>query len=122
MSTMTSPQHLALTELFINQNPVTVTPRRRAKVDDGQGGWRPGPPVDQAPITVRRVGINAQRAAVTRVNESGHQVFPSAVFIAMPDADLELFDTFMIGDTNYMVLWTHDSPPWRLNVEVYEYG
>lgn len=122
MSNMTSPQHLALTQYFINENPVTFTPRRRAKVDDGQGGWTMGPPADLAPVTGRRVGINAQRAAVTRVNESGHQVFPSDVFIAMPGTDLELFDTFTIGDINYMVLWTYDSPPWRLNVEVYEYG
>jgi hypothetical protein len=114
--------HLEQTRYFIGENPIDISITRSSRVSDGAGGWKFDSPATLDPITVRKVGINAQSAAVKRTNENGSMVLPTGLLICMPDADIERFDRFSIGEVEYSVIHISTLPPWRKSVEVYEYG
>jgi hypothetical protein len=42
--------------------------------------------------------------------------------IFMADEDVQLFDKFDLNGKVCEVVWLSDSPPWRLQAEVYEYA
>lgn len=125
-STMASERHVAITAKFIDQNPSDLLLRRRVRTADGAGGFTTAYVDVEGPVTVRRV-LHGGRNGVERVSESGHTVIPQWTLILMPDADVQLFDQFDFPPYSQAphvceIVWLSDSPPWRLQAEVYEHG
>ena len=122
-STMATPRHVAITAKFIDQNSSTISLRRQERTSDGTGGYTTAYVDVVGELVVRRVSRNL-RAVGERVSEQGHTVIPQWTLIMMPDADVQLFDQFDYGDQDHVceIVWLDNSPPWRIQAEVYEHG
>ena len=118
----TSAEHLALTQYFINENPVTVTLSRRPKTPTGSGGWKYGAGAPQTPFVGRLVGSNFKRDTSVRTTEAGQEVVPTHVLIAMPGTDVLRGDQFTIDGLLYEVVAFNEMPKWRINAEVMVHG
>lgn len=114
----TTPEHLALTEAFINENPTTITLSRRTKVPTGSGGWKYDTASDLEPFVGRLVGSFRVRDTIARTTEAGQEVVPTHTLIAMPGTDIARGDQFTIGDALYEVVNFDEMPKWRVNAEV----
>lgn len=118
---MASPKHLAVTQRFIDQNPLAIQVRRRTLTPDGTGGTIAAYVDVLGLVTVRRV-LHSGRNGIERVSEAGHTVIPTWTAIMLPDEDVQLFDQFDYNDKLCEVVWLSDSPPWRLQAEVYQHA
>lgn len=116
-----SALHLKQTEAFINERPIEVIMRRRAKVATTAGGHARGPEVPLPPVTVRKVAQGRIGALTERTTEDGRTVVPTAVVIAMPTADIKRGDHFTFNDIDHEILFVNDTPEWRLSAEVLEH-
>lgn len=120
--TLHDPLHLATTQAFIDENPTTLAPLRRTRTANGTGGFTIGAGVAQAPVTIRKVGLNSVTGVQERTTPDGKAVLVTSNVIAMPDAGLLVDDVLSFNDGNYVVLSVSFDPPWRLRAEVYKRG
>ena len=118
----TAPEHLALTQYFINENPTSITISRRAKEPTGSGGWRYGEATDLDPFVGRLVGSFRLRDSIVRTTEAGQEVIPTHTLIAMPGEDIARGDQFTVDDVLYEVVAFNTMPKWRINAEVLAHG
>lgn len=114
--------HLDLTELFINQRPVSVVVSRTTKVETADGGWVKSAPTLLAAQTGRMVELLRAQATETRTTDDGDIVIPTHVFVAMPDADFQRKDTFTAYGELWEVLHVSRLPEWRLSLELISRG
>lgn len=123
MSTMTASAHQRLTSFFIGQNPLEVDLLRPTVDLTGTGGTVKGTPTDAGTITGRLVGINRVNSGQSRHTVQGQPVFPQFVFIAMSDENIKMGDYWLTNDGQmYEIIGFAESPPWRINAEVYVHG
>lgn len=114
--------HIKQTQAFIDENSDDIVIIRRTKQDDGAGGYTWSAPVDLPPQRMRKVGQGRIGALTQRTTEDGRVLLPSAVLVALPDADVQRFDHFTLGDVDHEVLWVNTLPEWRLTAEVLEHA
>lgn len=100
------------TRKFIAENPTDVVLSRRVESDDGSGGTSLGPAVAQDPQTMRIVPQSASAASEVRTT-SGEMLKPTAVLIALPDANVERGDSLVIDGIRHEVAWVR-----RLGYEI----
>jgi hypothetical protein len=117
----TDALHIKATQAFINENPEDIILTRRAKVTQPSGGfrWDAGAPLPAQ--VMRKVAINRVTAAVQRVTEDGRTVFPTAALVALPSADIQSGDLFILAGVPHEVVFVSDRPKWRLQAEVIEH-
>lgn len=92
---------------FIEENPADITFTRRTKVPDGAGGYTTtdAPLPDPQQVRVVQQPANAQ---VERRNQAGEVVRPALNIIALPDANIEIADTFTWQGRLVEVVWITD--------------
>jgi len=112
--------HVAQTEFFIQQNPVDIEVTRVARIKDGKGGWKDDSPRTLPLQTVRKVGASFVTGSTNVTLPDGRILIPTAVVIAMPDADLLVKDKFAIDDKKFEVVKVDRDPPWRTQAQVVE--
>jgi hypothetical protein len=115
-------EHLRLTQWFIDQNPDQIVLQRRSRVPDGEGGFEFETPVLLPPQEMRKVKRNNQGDTVEIVSSMGQVVIPSYALIAMPDADIRVFDQFQLDGRLHEVVAIVDRPEWRLQAEIYAHA
>ncbi len=117
---LNTAEHLAATQLFINERPIDVVFERVSKVSDGQGGWIKTPLSTLPAQTVRKVATSRLADISTRVSEDGAVVVPSAYLICMPDVDVQRYDKCVIDGIPHEVVFINRLPEWRVQAEVVE--
>jgi len=117
-----SAEHVALTQMFIDQRPIDVVLQRSAKVSDGQGGWTKTPLTTLPPQRVRKVATARLADLTARTTEDGAVVVPTAYLVCMPDVDIQRYDTFELAGILHEVLYVTRLPEWRVQAEVVERG
>lgn len=117
---LTEPEHLALTEYFIDQNPVNVVIRRQSYIPDGKGGRKKDSVRTLPSQRVRKVGTARILGSENQVTSDGDIEVPQASIIAAYDADIQKGDEFTIGHSNFMVVKVDHDPPWRTQAGVVE--
>lgn len=117
---LNTAEHLAATQMFINERPVSVVFERVSKVPDGQGGWTKTPLASLAPQVVRKVATSRLADLSARTTEDGAVVVPSAYLIGMPDTDVQRYDKCDINGVPHEVVYVARLPEWRVQAEVVE--
>jgi hypothetical protein len=107
------------TQAFIDENPAQIVITRTQRVQTSAGGSRRAVPADLPAFTARMVGGNLENY---RLTEEGEQVLPTYTLVAMPDVDVQRWDTFSWNGHTYKVLWIQDQPEWAVRAEVIERG
>jgi hypothetical protein len=121
VSEMATAQHVRLTERMVAANPFQVILERKVRQSTGTGGFRMvSPEVPINPFPARRIGHSGD--LVEMLNEDGQMVLPSWTFIAHPDNDVQVGDTFLFCGNKCEVLKVDRNPPWRVSAVVHEYG
>lgn len=112
--------HLDATQMFIDENPTTITRKRRTLESDGAGGWRwsTGPTTD-VDVVVRLVGLNLQTARSSVVTVNGQEVTIERSLIALPSAPLAVGDQFTVDGKLHEIAVVDNHPEWRLRAEVF---
>jgi len=118
VSALTLPQHLAQTAAFIAENPATITLTRETKGSDGQGGTATTGTTAIAAQTMRKVGSSRLRDVSDITTPDGRRVIPTAMLIGMPDANIQLWDTFTLGGEDWLVIGKNLDPPWRVECAI----
>ena len=119
---LNTAEHLAATQMFINERPVMISFVRTVKTSDGQGGWTKTTPTTLSPQRVRKVAQGRVSDTTQRVSSDGAVVIPTSVLIGMPDLDVQRYDTFLYNGVPHEVLWVTRLPEWRTSAEVVERG
>lgn len=119
-ATMHDKLHLKQTEAFIAQNPVSIEITRTKKIPDGKGGFKKDSPQHLDAQVVRKIGSTRISDSRELTTPEGRIVVPTAALVAMPDADIQAGDTFLIADVPYEVIKTNLDPPWRLQAPIVE--
>jgi len=114
--------HVEATQMFIDQNPVTVTVMRSERVSDGAGGYVQAPFKAIATVKTRRVARGFVGDVQARTTTEGAIVIPGWTFVFLPDEPIQPGDQWTMNDHLHEVVFISVSPPWRLNAEVYEHG
>ena len=117
---LNTAEHLAATQMFIDERPIMLAFLRTVKTSDGQGGWTKTNPTPVSPQRVRKVAQGRVSDLTQRVGIDGALVVPTAVLIGMPDLDVQRYDTFIFEGINHEVLWVTRLPEWRTSAEVVE--
>jgi hypothetical protein len=115
-------EHLAATQMFIDERPVSIVLQRSARVTDSQGGWTKGAPAPRTAQVMRKVASGRVMDMQERVTEDGSVVVPTASLIGMPDVDIERYDTFVLDGVKHEVVWVSRLPEWRMQAEIVERG
>lgn len=119
---LNTAEHLAATQMFIDERPIELALVRSTKVSDGEGGWTKTSPTTLSPQRVRKVAQGRIADTTQRMTSDGALVIPTAVLIAMPDFDVQRYDTFTLDGIPHEVLWVTRLPEWRVQAEVVERG
>jgi len=117
---LNTAEHLAATQMFIDERPVMITFTRSSKTADGQGGWTKTGPTPLSPQQCRKVAQGRIADTTQRMTSDGALVIPTSVLIAMPDFDVQRYDTFLYDGLPHEVLWVTRLPEWRVQAEVVE--
>lgn len=117
---LNTADHLAATQMFIDERPVDVAIERITKIVDGQGGWTKSPPTTLPPQRVRKVAQGRVSDTKQRMASDGALVIPTAVLIGMPDLDVQRYDKFSLYGVLHEVVWVTRLPEWRTSAEVVE--
>jgi hypothetical protein len=114
--------HLDLTQWFINENPDDIVIQRRTRVPDGEGGFTFSAPTLLPSQVMRKVQRGNISDVVQMVNSAGQVVIPSYILIAMPDADIQVFDLFTLDGRLHEVMAITNRPRWRIQAEIYAHA
>jgi hypothetical protein len=117
---LNTAEHLAATQMFINERPVNVVFTRVSKASDGQGGWVKTGPTPLAAQQVRKVATSRLADVSTRVTENGAVVVPTAYLIGMPTLNVQRYDKCVIDGVPHEVVFVGRLPEWRIQAEVVE--
>lgn len=119
---LNTAEHLAATQMFIDQRPIDVVFERVSKTSDGQGGWTKTPLATLSPQTMRKVATSRLADVATRTTEDGSVIVPSAYLICMPDVDVQRYDKCVLYGIKHEVVYVTRLPEWRVQAEVVEIG
>lgn len=105
------------TQAFIDADVevIVITPRS-TRVPDGAGGWRDGTGAPLPPVRVRIVPIN--RIQETLFPAEGQIDAPKFVLVAMPDTDIQRYDTFVWRGDVWKVDRIHNKPDYELKADL----
>ncbi|QPX62562.1 head-to-tail stopper [Arthrobacter phage Wollypog] len=108
---------LRQTRAFIaaDSTDIVINPRT-ARESDGAGGFRDVAGEPLAAISVRLVP-QSDKVPVAAVVE-GRRAIPEMVLVALPDADIRRYDTFVWGDKTWKVDFLHDKPEYELKADL----
>ena len=117
---LNTAEHLAATQMFIDERPIDVVFQRVSKVSDGQGGWTKSPSAPLPPQAMRKVATARLADLSARTTEDGAVVVPSAYLIGMPDVDVQRYDKCELYGVMHEVVYVTRLPEWRVQAEVVE--
>lgn len=117
---LNTAEHLAATQMFINERPISIVVKRVTRTSDGQGGFTKSTPTNLSAQTVRKVARARMADVDTRVTEDGSVVVPTAVLIGMPSLNIQRYDVCDIGGVPHEVVFVSRLPEWRTHAEVVE--
>lgn len=117
---LNTAEHLAATQMFIDERPINVVFARVSKVSDGQGGWIKTPLASLPAQRVRKVATSRLADLSARVTEDGATIVPSAYLIGMPSMDVQRYDKCVIDGVPHEVVYISRLPEWRTQAEVVE--
>jgi len=115
---LATAEHLAATQMFIDANPNSFVLTRTARTSDGAGGFLPGTATVKTPQTMRLVGLGQLSASAERVSADGRIVRATFALVGMPNADVQVGDTFPFEGKTHEVLFVSKHPEWRVRAEV----
>jgi hypothetical protein len=101
---------------FISAEPTDLALSRRPLISDGAGGFKRGPAVNVAAQTLRIVSPNTQLPL--RKSVDGRDAQPIYTIVAMPEADVQSGDTFLIDTVRYEVVFVQPKKLDALRAEV----
>lgn len=109
------------TEAFIARSPVGITLSRRARVEDGVGGWKWGATSSVAEQTFRKTAMLRGSSKTERVTSNGVLIIPEFLLVCLVDADIKRYDTFSLNGQEHEVVFV-SKMRWSTHAEVHELG
>jgi hypothetical protein len=99
----------AITEAFINENPVSISLRRFAKITTASGGYTKGTETVLAAQTMTKINPSFRGQILEITNEDGHVIVPDFALVAAVDADIQRNDRFVLEGNTYKVEMVDES-------------
>jgi hypothetical protein len=109
------------TRQFIAEDPTVINLTRTARNSDGAGGWTPGAPTPVAAQTVRLVPSNPSTGSEVRT-VSGEVLKTTYSIVAMPDANIQEGDSFMVDGFRHEVVIVLGIGGYEVRAEVVRRG
>jgi hypothetical protein len=111
----------ANTVAFIKADSFTVVLERSVWASDGAGGTVKGDPAP-LPAQVMRLIPLRDVGSVQRTTADGQAVEPTYALLGSYDADMERWDTFLLDDVEYEVVFVNQSRQYETKGEVFYRG
>lgn len=110
------------TQRLINSLPTTLVLIPRSQVGDGAGGWRwvLGTPRD--PQTMRLIEYNTRAGTEPILTADGRQRYIDFELMAMPEAQIGLYDIFEHDGDKWEIISMMRDHPWSLRASVARFG
>lgn len=105
-----------LTKAFVEADVIIVTLVRSEWVNDGAGGSYAQNPHSLAPQRMRLIPLQDKQQE--RFTSNGEQVQPGYKLLGLYDADMQRWDTFVLGGNRYEVVWVNENQQYQTKGEV----